>query len=490
VVVADASTVRGLQEPPARVSTGVPGLDRILDGGLLRGGSYLFEGPSGTGKTLLANQIAFHHAATGGKVLYFSLLSESHSRLLQYIRSMEFFDARRVGTEIQYLGGYQALEQGTKPLLGLIRQSLHAQGATLLVIDGLLAVAERTDAHTFRSFLHELQVHSELLGCTVLLVSPAQIGEFRPEHSAVDGIFDLCNTSHGQRDIRELRVRKFRGSGHLSGLHKLGIGHGGLQVFPRLEALVASTEAPAAELRAKLSTGVPELDEMMGGGVLAGSTTMVIGAAGTGKTVMGLSFLAAGAALEEPALYFGFYESPQRLIGKAESIGLPLREPSDRGLLRILWQLPLERLIDQAAEEILAHVREQGVKRLVIDGVNGFRQAAATPERTAGFFTALTQELRLLGVTTLLTAESASLFGTEINEPIEGVSAIVENMLLLRYVEYRSSVRRLLGVLKLRESDYDPSLRELRITPQGIRLGGTFEGVESLLSGIAVTRQS
>lgn len=488
--MADAPTVHGLPEPSARVSTGVPGLDRILEGGLLRGGSYLFEGPSGTGKTLLANQIAFHHAATGGKVLYFSLLSESHSRLLQYIQSMEFFDERLVGTEIQYLSGYQALEQGTRPLLDLIRQSLRAQGATLLVIDGLLAVAERTDAHTFRSFLHELQVHSELLGCTVLLVSPVEIGGFRPEHSAVDGIFDLCNTTHGLRDLRQLRVRKFRGSGQISGLHMLGISHRGLQVFPHLEALVASREAPAGEQRAKLSTGVSELDEMMGGGLLAGSTTMIMGAAGTGKTVMSLSFLAAGAAAQEPALYFGFYESPDRLVSKAQSIGLAFREARESGLLRIFWQLPLELLIDRAAEEILTDVRERGVKRLVIDGVNGFRQSSAIPSRAAGFFTALTQELRLLGVTTLLTAECASLFGTEINEPLEGVSAIVENMLLLRYVEYRSSVRRLLGILKLRESDYDPSLRELRITPQGIRLGGTFEGVESLLSGIAVTRQS
>jgi circadian clock protein KaiC len=484
--VAEETEVRGRKKPLERVPTGVPGLDGILDGGLLRGGSYLFEGPSGTGKTLLANQIAFHHAAAGGKVIYFSLLSESHSRLLQYIENMGFFDERLVGRSIQYLGGYQALEQGTKPLLDLIRQSLRAHSATLVIIDGLLAIAERTDAHTFRSFLHELQVHAELLGCTVLLVSPVEIGGFRPEHSAVDGIFDLCNRTHHLRDLRELRIRKFRGSAHLSGLHMFEISAHGLRLFPHLEALVASTEVPPHESRSKLSIGVPELDEMMGGGVLAGSTTMAMGAAGTGKTVLGLSFLAAGA--QEPALYFGFYESPARLVGKAESIGLPLREPSESGLLRILWQLPLERLIDQAAQEILDLVRELGIKRLVIDGVNGFRQIAAVPGRIAGFFTAFTQELRILGVTTLITAESASLFGTEINEPLEGLSAIVENIVLLRYVEYRSSVRRLVGILKLRESDYDPGLRELRITPQGIRLGGTFEGVESLLTGIALSR--
>jgi circadian clock protein KaiC len=125
-----------------------------------------------------------------------------------------------------------------------------------------------------------------------------------------------------------------------------------------------------------------------------------------------------------------------------------------------------------------------------LDGLSGFRQSSALPKRTTSFFTALTQELRVLGVTTFLTVESTSLFGTEINEPLEGVSSIVENLVLLRYVEYRSSVRRLIGILKLRESDYDPALRELLITDQGIQLGGSFEGAESLLSGLARTGRS
>ena len=126
---------------------------------------------------------------------------------------------------------------------------------------------------------------------------------------------------------------------------------------------------------------------------------------------------------------------------------------------------------------------------LTLDGLSAFRQSALRPERAVGFFTALAQELRLLGVTTLLTLESTSFFGTEVHEPFEGMSGLCENLLLLRYVEYRASLRRLIGILKLRDSDYDPSLRELRITAQGLQLGGTFEGVEALLSGIAVARR-
>jgi circadian clock protein KaiC len=476
--------------PVARVTTGVPGLDRILDGGLLRGGSYLLEGASGSGKTVLANQISYHHAAAGGRVVYFSLMTESHTRLLQHLQGMAFFDRSLVGSAVQYLGGYRALEQGVPSLLDVIRQSLSACSASLLVVDGLLSIAERTDSRTLRGFLHELQAHTELLGCTTLLASHAEPDEFRPAHAVVDGILGLCTATFGLRGVRELHIRKFRGSGHLEGNHTFEITGAGIQVFPRMEVLVRSVEVPPGEDHCKLSTGVRDLDTMIGGGVFAGTTTMVMGAGGTGKTIFGLHFLAAGAARGEPVLHFGFYEGPPRLITKAESIGLPLRSFRESGRLHILWQLPLEKHLDQMAEEILAAVRQHRITRLFLDGLSGFRQSSALPKRIASFFAALTQELRVLGVTTFLTVESTSLFGTEINEPLEGVSSLVENLVLLRYVEYRSSVRRLIGVLKLRESDYDPTLRELRITDQGIRLDGSFEGAESLLSGIARTGRS
>jgi circadian clock protein KaiC len=490
--MADRVTLEEVQEPipMERVPTGVPGLDRILAGGLLRGGSYLVEGPSGSGKTLLVNQIAYHHAAAGGKVVYFSLMTESHARLLQHLQSMAYFDRSRVGSAIQYLGGHSALGKGVRALLDVIRQSLGAHAATLLVIDGLLSVAERTDSSTIRGFLHDLQVHTEILGCTLLLVAQEASGGTRPEHAVVDGVFGLCSTTFGLRSVRELHVLKFRGSSHLEGNHTFEITGDGLRIFPRLEVLAQSVEAPPAEEHRKLPTGVRELDEMIGGGVCAGTTTMILGASGTGKTVLGLHFLAAGVARGERVLHFGFYESPPRLLGKAESVGLPLRESRERGLLHILWQLPLEKHLDQIAEEILETVQQHQITRLLLDGLNGFRQVAALPKRVAGFFTALAQELRLRGVTTFLTVESGSLLGPEIHGPLDGVSALVENIVLLRYVEIRSSVRRMIGVLKLRESDYDPSLRELRITDQGIRLGEAFEGAESLLSGIARTGRS
>lgn len=469
---------------PPRVPTGIPGLDVILYGGLLRGSSYLVEGPSGTGKTVLVNQIVFHHAAAGGKVVYFSLFSESHAQLLHHLEGLEFFDRQLVGTAIQYLGGFRALEKDPGNLLDLIRQSLHATPATLLVVDGLLAVDERAGGTRFRTFLHELQVHTELVGCTTLLISPSAAHEFRPEHAAVDGTFVLSTSTFGRRAVRELRVLKFRGSPNLEGSHTFEISPRGIHLYPRMEALAGATEPEPPKWHRKLSTGVPQLDEMIGGGVVAGTSTVLLGATGTGKTVLGLHFLAAGAARGERGLYFGFYESPARLIGKAEGVGLPLGRHVENGLVRLVWQLPLEQLLDRLGEELLAQVREHRAERLLIDGLAGFQQTTALPSRISGFFTALANELRVLGVTTVLTAESSSLFGSGVADPLGGVSTVSENLLLLRYVELGTRVRRMIGVLKLRESDYDPTLRDLTITAKGIQLGGISEGMEGLLSGI------
>ncbi len=468
-----------------RFPTGVPGLDRILQGGLIERGSYLVQGPAGTGKTILANQIAFHHAAAGGRVAYIGLLTETTSQLLRYLSELSFFDRALVGTKISYLGGQQALEQGVDDLLELTRRTILAEGSSLLVIDGLIAILERFDSWSLRRFLHELQVFAELSGCTVLLLLPSELGGFRPEHAVVDGIVDLSYRTYGARAVREISIQKMRGTDFLPGQHYFEIDRTGLVVRPRTEAILTRPPSLPGNRRELEPTGVSDLDEMIGGGILSASSTLIFGPSGSGKTTLGLQFLAAGAARGEKVLHFGFYESPARLHSKAESIGLPFREYEDRGLLHLVWFLPADGALDELAEVLLGTIREHGIRRVFLDGLNALQQIAIRPERLPAFLTALSNELRALEVTTLVAAESASLVSPSVNEPVEGFSALVENLFLLRYVEYRSEMRRLLAVLKLREGSYDARLRELTITSHGIELGGTFEGAEELLSGIA-----
>jgi circadian clock protein KaiC len=211
---------------------------------------------------------------------------------------------------------------------------------------------------------------------------------------------------------------------------------------------------------------------MLDGGVLSSSTTMVQGPPGCGKTLLGLHFLAAGARAGEAGVHFGFYETPTRLLDKAAQVGLALSAFTTDGLLDIVWQSPLEEILDVLAERVLAAVQRHQARRLVIDGLNGFQSAAVYPERLTRFFTALSHELRRLGVTTLFTVETHTLYEAALEVPIRDLSAVVENILFLRYVEDADRLARVISILKLRESGYDATLRRFTITNHGIEIAG------------------
>ena len=223
---------------------------------------------------------------------------------------------------------------------------------------------------------------------------------------------------------------------------------------------------------------------MFGGGIPAATMTALVGPSGAGKTTLGLHFLS-GSSASEPGLLFGCYEPPERLRLKAVTMGLDLAAAEQRGDVEILWHPVGEHILDELAHRLLDAVRRRGVKRLVIDGISGFQQAALEPERMVRFWSALSSELRALGVTTLHTLELPELMGTEIRAPLGGISSLAEVIVLLRYVELRSRLYRLISVFKVREGAFDPTIREFTITDAGIVVGKPFEGVEAVLSGMA-----
>jgi circadian clock protein KaiC len=212
--------------------------------------------------------------------------------------------------------------------------------------------------------------------------------------------------------------------------------------------------------------------------------TALVGSSGAGKTTLGLQFLS-GSSATEPGLLFGCYEPPERLRLKAATMGLDFAAAEQRGDLEILWHPVGEHILDELAHRLLDAVRKRGVKRLVIDGISGFQQAALEPERLVRFWAALSNELRALGVTTLHTAEMPELVGADIRVPVSGISSLAEVMVLVRYVELRSRLYRLISLFKVREGAFDPTIREFEITGTGIVVGQPFAGVEGVLSGIA-----
>lgn len=246
--------------------------------------------------------------------------------------------------------------------------------------------------------------------------------------------------------------------------------------------MVTERHATPGEQAERLSTGIPTLDAAIGGGLTAGSTTSLLGAPGVGKTLLGLSFLHAGAANDEPGLYFGFYEAPQRLLAKARGVGRALDDACQRGLLHIQWHAPLELFVDEIAEEIDALVTRHGIRRLFLDGIEGFAESAMHPERVPRFVTALTVLLRARGVTTVL-SEELPLYADAVESSALSVSALVENIILMRYYEHAAEIRRLISVVKLRESDFDPAIRELQISSAGLTIGERLAGLRHLMIG-------
>ncbi|MDB4973463.1 MAG: Circadian clock protein KaiC [Myxococcaceae bacterium] len=455
----------------SRVTTGVPGLDAILRGGFLRRAVYMLQGRPGAGKTILANQACFHHVAEGGRAVYVTLLSETHERMLFNLHQLEFFAPACVPKHLSYLSAYSVFEQsGLKGLSEMLRRETRSMRAGLLVVDGLVADERALSSKEFKMFVHDLQIHASLIECTVLLLTSAPNEPIGPEHTMVDGVFHLADRRVGKRAERELEVTKFRGSDYLKGGHAFQITNAGITIFPRFEALYRDPPSEDSLSDERLSSGISSLDRALHGGLLKGSSAVVYGPTGGGKTVLGLHFLNESSE-SEPGLHFGFYETPQRLLTKAGSLGLSLHDKQRSGVVELMWHPATERVLDDLANRLLAAVRARGVKRLFVDGVEGLLRASPDPDRMSHFMTALTNQLRVLDVTTVYTFELEELLNATVRLPVHGMSAVIENMIMLRFVERGGQLFRTLGIVKLRDSGYDTSVRELIITEHGAKLG-------------------
>ncbi|HUP28384.1 MAG TPA: ATPase domain-containing protein [Chloroflexia bacterium] len=485
---------------PARVPSGVPGLDAIMHGGFLRGGIYIISGQPGTGKTILSNQIAFGHVASGGRALYVNLLSESPSHMFTHLSSLSFFNHGPVGDALYYVSGYGVMQkEGLIGLGTMLQRLILDHKATLLIIDGALNAEQSSNsALEFKAFAYQLQVFGEATGCTVLLLMSTGGGAAGVQGEAntlqvagqttVDGLIQLGYRRIEMRLVREIEVRKLRGSSHIEGGNAMQITSDGIEIYPRLEALLAATVAtsqgpPVSNER--MAFGLPGLDEMLGGGIPEGSSTLLLGPSGSGKTLIGLHFLMEGARQGQPGLYFGLSDPLTVIMESADRVGMDLRGRISAGEIEALWHLPVESIVDQMAGRLLEAVRRRGVKRLFIDSLDSFSRATIFPERTSRFFTALLNELRFLEVCTVSSLELPELFSPTVAMPLQGVSAAAENTIFIRSVELNSKIHRLISILKLQRSGYDPAIREFTISEQGITVGNTFAGVEGTLTGLA-----
>lgn len=471
-----------------RMTTGVPGLDQILNGGLIPGGIYAVTGEPGAGKTILGSQMCFHRVAQGERVVYVTLLSETHTRMFVHLQSLRFFDRELIGDALQYFSAYQVFDQeGFGGLLSFLREVIRDQRASLLVIDGLgsveVAASAAVEHLAFKRFINHVQALSEMSRCTTLLLMHVREDPAGLNRTMVDGVITLQTQQVGLRVVREMAVPKFRGSSHLMGRHFYTISDEGLVIYPRIEALYAHPSRVPASQPGRLGTGVAGLDVLLRGGLRANSTTMIFGPTGSGKTLFGLHFLVAGARAGEPGLHLGFYEPQPELIEKGEQVGLDMRGMLESGALELIWQPPVEQLIDEVAQRLLDAVDRRGVRRLVLDGFEAFKAQAVYAERLSRFMSALLNELSARQVTTIFSTELRDLVNPIVSIDVDGISALVDNMIFIRQVESGARLARVISIMKTRASHHDPTIRSFTISDSGISIGAAIDGTGEALSG-------
>lgn len=453
-----------------RINTGIAGLDTILGGGMVRGSAYIMQGPPGAGKTIMANQMCFERARNGENSMFMTLLAESYDRMFSNMRSFSFFEPEYIPEGVYYSSVYATVrDEGLNALVRLVFNELRRRKPTLLVIDGLFAARDSIEnpnaTNEFRLFVHELAQQAALANATILILTNQSREPSSPEYTMVDGWIELQDEVRGERSLRSLIVHKQRGGPMLRGRHEYRIAGDGVDVFPRLETLSSRVPTVGASME-RVSTGIDALDKMLGGGIPEHSSTVVLGPTGSGKTTFCMQFLGESTP-ERPGLLFGFYETPDRLYRKAASVGVDLEGLVDSGAVEIMWQPPLENLIDDLGQRILEAVRRKKAKRVVIDGINAFKRPLTYPGRLHSFLRALNDVLKNEKATTVFTREVPQLFFPEALA-VEELSGTIDNTILMHYTLDGNVVRRRTTMLKVRDSDFDHVSQEFEVTSEGI----------------------
>jgi circadian clock protein KaiC len=473
------------------LATGVPGLDTVLGGGLPEGALLMIGGPPGAGKTVLAEQIAFHHVAGGRHALILTALSEPNEKLIRHIEGFSWFDRGRLGREIELLSLHEIVERdGITAAQEMIAGWARRHRGGLVVLDAIRGLSELgDDPLAFRKFLFGLGGQLGVLGATGLITGEydrAKSGRL-VEYTIVDGIVSLQLQLQRRRHLRSLEVVKLRGADFLNGAHTLCIDADGVSVYPRHTAIARVTDYAMGDGRT--STGIGGLDAMLRGGLIDHSLTLMVGTPGVGKTLLGLQFLADGARRGEPGLIATLDESPAHLEQKARRIGLDRagRPFFDGELLDALWAPAVELDPDVLAARLRATVAARPIRRVVLDAFSNLEPILG-PDDLADYVVALTNFLRGHGVTSLLIRDVIELVGSTVSVGGLTFAATADNILVLRHVEIDNRLARVISVVKTRDSDFDPAVRRYSIGDDGLGIGEPLHGVEGTMMGLARLR--
>jgi circadian clock protein KaiC len=452
----------------ARLETGNPELDGILGGGFPHNSLNVVMGHPGTGKTVFVEQLLFHNVREDRPSLFFTTLSEPLSKVVNYLQRFGFYDPDALGTSVVYEDLRSDLtERGPEIVVDRVSSAIREMGPHIIVIDSFKAIHDLIDTHAGRRRLvSDLSGLFAAYDTTVFLVGEYS-GEdipHAPEFAVADGILEFSRRGSANRDERFVRVLKLRGSAYLEGAHGFRISGDGLDVFPRLISPELPTDYDVEDDR--IVSGVDGLDRMLSGGLRRGSSTVIVGPAGSGKTTLSILFAAAGVRLGEPALYVNLQENPTQLAHAIGSLGLDFSGLRENGL-ELLYASPVELQIDSLVVQVFRMVRREGIRRVVIDSLNELSLSASDLARFHDYLYALLQHLACEGVTTVLTLE-----GQLRRDPLQGDLRIFSRVdsIIEVGVEIDGNPRRLIRVVKARGIDHDLGIHEMVIEAGGIRV--------------------
>lgn len=476
------------------LKTGVPGLDAVLGGGLPELSFNLIVGDPGSGKTTLAMAFLFANSTPNSTGLYITLLGEPALKMLRYQQQFGFFDVGRVGKDVHFLNLSEEVIAGNlDAVLSRMVDEIDRLRPGVVVIDSFRTLGPpRSDATgrkgDLEEFVSRLAHHLTTLKTTSLLVaSYADTDRGTPVFTVADGVIWLSQAVDRNSVVRKLQVLKMRGMASMPGLHTLRISADGVQVFPRM--IDRPRLSKPAESR-RLSTGIPGLDSLMGGGIPVGNSVLLAGPTGSGKTTFATQFVGEGLRQGEHCVIAVFEEHPEEYVQRANRFGVDFTRAVARDELRVIYLRPLDLSVDEALEEIRASTREIGATRVVIDSTSGLELALAPTFREdfRESLYRLVSTLTGLGVTVLLTVEVTEGVG-RLQVTNDRVSFLSDIILLQRYVELEGKLTKVLAIVKVRGSAHSTDFLPYDITANGVLLRGVLRTYGAILSGVP-TRQA
>lgn len=476
------------KDPPKTIlpcsSTGIDELDGVLGGGFPKESVVLLSGSSGSGKTIFCFQWLYEGIRLGENGVYISA-TEPLFKSVKNIETLDFYDRAAIEDErLKIIDIREIYGEGgfdSDRVLNFIEKEVIQSNAKRLCIDSITAIAYNLDDKArIRKFIFDLGKILSTLGCTAVLTSEVldekKFSAYGVEEFISDGIIKLEQLSARNEIERTLQIIKMRGRGYKTEVLPFKITGSGICIFPRISARL-SYLSPME----RISTGNRILDDMILGGLFVGSSTFIIGSSGTGKSLFGLQFLKEGLDRGEPCLYAGFEESKDQIIRNAKSFGWDLAQYEKTGLLTFRCIYPSQVSIDEHMSDIKQIVESKAIKRCFVDSLSSIYNSFDYSSFIR-FVKALNGYFKYKGVTSFFTSAGGDQHQTGVSEG--HVSAIFDNIFMLRNVEMNGELRPVLNIIKVRGSAHSKGLRRYDITDYGISIGQPLVGYEGITTGV------